>query len=263
MLLITFDPANRLVADALESDWNSKLRAVEEAQQEYERRRQGDRRIFTEEERARIVALATDFPRLWQSAETPDRERKRMVRLLLEDVTLLRDQQITLHVRFKSGVAKTLHLPLAPNAWQKRMTRAPVLEEMRTLIGEHTDRETAALLNARGLSSGTGKPFTPWIVAKLRRKFGLKSIYLRLREKGMLTGQEMAKLLGISPRYVKIWRAHGLLSAHVYNDRGEYLYDPPGPNPPRKMQGLRGKLCNRPRFIPVISDRTEEVQCET
>ena len=104
--------------------------------------------------------------------------------VIVEDVTLLRDQQITLHVRFKSGVAKTLHLPLAPNAWQKRMTRAPVLEEMRTLIGEHTDRETAALLNARGLSSGTGKPFTPWIVAKLRRKFGLKSIYLRLGRRG-------------------------------------------------------------------------------
>jgi len=257
------DPANRLVADTLESDWNNKLRAVEEAQQEYEHQRQGDRRIFTAEERARIVALATDFPRLWQSAETPHRERKRMVRLLLEDVTLLRDQQITVHVRFKGGVAKTLHLPLAPNAWQKRMTKAPVVEEMRKLIGEHTDRETATVLNERGIASGTGKPFTPWTVAKVRRKYGLKSLYSRLREKGMLTGQEMAKLLGISARCVKIWRAHGLLSAHMYNDRGECLYDHPGPNSPRKMQGLQGKLCNRRRFAPLTSDRTKEVQCET
>ena len=92
MLCITFEPANRLVADALESEWNSKLRTVEEAQREYERQRQVDRRVFTDEERAKILALATDFPRLWQNPKTPERERKRMVRLLLEDVTLLRDQ---------------------------------------------------------------------------------------------------------------------------------------------------------------------------
>ena len=256
------DPANRLVADTLESDWNNKLRAVEEAQQEYERQRQGDRRIFTEEERASIVALATDFPRLWQSPETPHRERKRMVRLLLEDVTLLRGHQITMHVRFKGGVAKTLHLPLAPNAWQKRMTKSPVVEEMRKLVVEHTDRETAATLNERGFASGTGKAFTPWTVAKIRRKYGLKSLYSRLREKGMLTGQEMAKLLDVSTSCVKIWRAHGLLSAHVYNDRGECLYDHPGPNPPRKMLGPQGRLCHRRRYAPVTSNRTNEVQCE-
>jgi hypothetical protein len=119
---IHVDPANRLVADALESEWNSKLRALEEAQREYERQRQLDGRVFTDEERTKILALATDFPRLWQNPKTPERERKRMVRLLLEDVTLLRDQEITMHVRFKGGVAQTLNLPLAPNAWQKRMT---------------------------------------------------------------------------------------------------------------------------------------------
>jgi hypothetical protein len=46
------------------------------------------------------LALATDFPRLWRDPNTPDRERKRMIRLLIEDVTLLRGKHITLHLRF-------------------------------------------------------------------------------------------------------------------------------------------------------------------
>jgi hypothetical protein len=242
------DPANRLVADALESDWNSKLRGIEEAQQEYERQRQGDRKLLPDQERARILALASDFPRLWQSPETPDRERKRMVRLLLEDVTLRRNQEITVHVRFRGGVAKTLHLSLPPNAWQMRMTKPPVVEEIQKLLSQHTDQEIAAALNERGFVSGTGTSFTPCIVGKIRRKYGLKSLYSRLREKGMLTGQEVANLLGISTRYVKVWRAHGLLSARAYNDKGECLYDDPGLDPPRKMLGLQGKLCNRRRF---------------
>jgi hypothetical protein len=111
-----------------------------------------------------------------------------MVRLLLEDVTLLRDQEITVHVRFKGGIALTLHLPLAPNAWQKRMTKSSLLEEMRKLTREHTDRETAMVLNERGLVSPAGTSFTPSIVGKIRRKYGLQTIYTSLRDKGMLTG---------------------------------------------------------------------------
>jgi hypothetical protein len=102
------DPANRLVADTLEAEWNSKLRALNEAQQEYERLRHTDSLAMDEAQRARIAALASDFPRLWQDPKTPDREKKRMVRLLLEDVTLLKHEQILVHVRFKGGVLKSL-----------------------------------------------------------------------------------------------------------------------------------------------------------
>jgi hypothetical protein len=69
------DPANRLVADTLEAEWNCKLRALDEAQQEYERLRQTDHLTMDEAQRTRIVSLASDFPRLWQDPKTPDRER--------------------------------------------------------------------------------------------------------------------------------------------------------------------------------------------
>src|SRR3974390_3390337 len=95
------DPDNRLVADSLEAEWNSKLRMLTETQQERERQRQQDRQVLSDEKRKAILARAADFPRLWRDPNTPDRERKRMTRLLVEDVTLLREENIVLRIRFK------------------------------------------------------------------------------------------------------------------------------------------------------------------
>ena len=133
------DPENRLVADPLEADWNAKLRALAETQQDYEHRREKDRRVFSEEQRQAILALATDFPRLWRDPNTPDRERKRMARLLIEDVTLLRArQQIELHLRFRGGTDQTLMLPNPLRAWELRRTCSEVVAEIDWLLNEHT-----------------------------------------------------------------------------------------------------------------------------
>src|SRR5881397_4185706 len=118
MLLRTFDPANRLVADALEADWNLKLRALADAQQEYQQRRATDRLIIDEQERQRILALATDFPAVWRDPNTPHRERKRMLALLIEDVTLIKQHEITAAVRFRGGSTTTLTPPRPLNASQ-------------------------------------------------------------------------------------------------------------------------------------------------
>ncbi len=112
------DPENRLVVSTLEADWNQKLRTLDEAQQEYEQRRQQDRRVLSEEQRAAILALAQDFPRLWRDAATEDRDRKRMIRLLVEDVTLRREEQITLHLRFRGGAVRTVTLPQPLRSWE-------------------------------------------------------------------------------------------------------------------------------------------------
>ena len=65
-----------------------------------------------EQQQKRILALASDFPRLWSDPKVPDRERKRIVRLLLEDVTLIKGQELTAHLRFRGGATRTLVLPL-------------------------------------------------------------------------------------------------------------------------------------------------------
>ncbi len=125
------DPANRLVADSLEADWNGKLRALAEAQAEYQRQRTADRVTVDPEHRARILALAVDFPAVWRDPNTPQRERKRMLALLVEDVTLLKQRQVTAHVRFRGGATTTLTLPRPLTAWELRATsrRDPPADE--------------------------------------------------------------------------------------------------------------------------------------
>ena len=93
------DPGNRLVADVLEAEWNACLRELEDAQRECERKHAEDRHQLDEGQRQRILALATDFPRLWNDPATPDRERKRMARLLIEDVTMTKGEGIALRAR--------------------------------------------------------------------------------------------------------------------------------------------------------------------
>jgi DNA invertase Pin-like site-specific DNA recombinase len=255
------DPDNRLVADTLEADWNAKLRALAEALEACEHQRAADRRVLDEEQRARIMALATDFPRLWQHPDTPQRERKRMVRLLLEDVTLIKGEQITAHVRFKGGTSRTLTLPRPQTSWELRQTDPQVLAEIDRLLDRHTDAQIAEILNQRGFRSGWGKAFQPHIVARLRRKHGFKSRYDRLREAGMLTLQEMAEQLGVCPCTVRNWRKNGLIRAHAANDKNVFLYEPPGDDLPTKSQGRR--LSERRRFPVIAPERAEEVQYES
>lgn len=254
------DPRNRLVADSLEADWNDKLRVLREQQEQYEQQRQADRAIVDENVRREILSLATDFPRLWRNPNTSDRQRKQMVRLLIEDVTLLRGDQITAHIRFKGGATRTLTLPIPPTGWQARLTRPEVIAEIDRLLDDYTDAQIADELNQHGFRSGTEQSFTPRIVGKLRLGYRLKSRYDRLRQRGMLTQAEIARQLGIHTCTVRKWARQGLLKAHAYNDKNECLYEPPGQHRPIKHRGI--KLSDPRRFPENARDRTNEVQDE-
>ena len=254
------DPGNRLVADVLEAEWNEKLRGLQHAQEELQRRRQEDHRQLGAEQRERIFALAADVPRLWNDPKTPHRERKRMVRLLIEDVTLTRGEQIMVGIRFRGGATRSLSLPLAPPVWRIRQTPSEVVAQIDALREHHTDAQIADILNERGHLSGDGKRFHGHRVSDLARAYGLKSRYDRLREAGLLTSRQIADLLGIHVQTANIWRRHGLLRAHACNDNNDFLYEHPGDDPPVKMRG--GKLSKRRRFPEVTSTARQEVQCE-
>jgi DNA invertase Pin-like site-specific DNA recombinase len=255
------DPNNRLVADALEADWNEKLRALTEAQERYEQQCEADRAVLDEQSRAQVLSLATDFPALWRDPRTPHRERKRMVRLLIEDVTLIKTDQITAHVRFKGGTTRTLRLPGPLHAGTARKTDCDVVSDIDQMLDHHTDAEIASRLNRRGRRSGTGCSFTATIVGRIRRTYGLRSRRDRLRDAGMLSLSELAQTLNVCTKTIKIWRDHGLLRAHVYNDKNECLYEPVDSNASVKSQGT--KLSERQRFSGFLPHRTNEVQHAT
>src|SRR5262249_32156966 len=108
---LAVDPDNRLVADTLEADWNDALRALQAAQDDSQKATAAAAAALTEEHKARIRALASDFPALWSDPATPARERKRMIRLLIDDVTLTKTDRIHAHVRFRAGQTTSLTLP--------------------------------------------------------------------------------------------------------------------------------------------------------
>lgn len=228
------DPDHRLVADALEADWNAKLRALAAAQEQYEQARAEQTRVIDEAERSELLALATDFPRLWRDPKTSAKDKKRMVRLLTTDVTLIQDRQITAQIRFRGGATRTLTISRPLSHADQCRTSGDVIRRIDQLLDDYTEKEIAEKLNREGLCTGTGLPFDPIRVARLRYDYKLKTRYHRLREKGMLTVQEMADHLGVIPQTVKKWRAAGLLAAYPYSSKNECLYEPPGANRPRK-----------------------------
>jgi DNA invertase Pin-like site-specific DNA recombinase len=221
------DPQNRLVARSLETNWNDKLRALAEAEDSYERERQADQQLLGESRRQQLSSLVKDFPAVWNDPATPHRERKRMLGLLIEDVTLVKDTEIHAHVRFRGGATTTLKLPLPRNAWQLLKTPNEVLAHIDALLEDHTDAETVAILNQRGLHTGAGKPFTLTSLRWVQYARGAKSHRQHLRAAGLLTVREMASKLGTSERVVRTWRRKGILQACRCSDGPEWLYYPP------------------------------------
>jgi DNA invertase Pin-like site-specific DNA recombinase len=221
------DPDNRLVADQLEADWNNKLRALHTAQEEYERQKENEQRIFRAEQREKILALATDFPRVWNDTNLPHRERKRMARLLLEDVTLQKEDRVIAQVRFRGGALTTLELPLPLPFCVLSRTRPEVVEAIDDLLGEHEYQEIVELLNARGFRSGDGLRFNVHIVGHICKQSGLKTRRQRLREKGLLTLKELARRIRVKTITLTNWRREGRIVGYRSNYRTEYLYVEP------------------------------------
>ena len=223
------DPNNRLVADTLETQWNDKLRSLTQAKEEYEKQRRLDAQRLTTEQKAKVLALASDFPKLWNDAKTPDRERKRMARLLLEDVTLRREEEVLVQVRFKGGATRELRLPLPQRAWEMTQTNPQILTAIDQLLEDHTGKEVAQMLNQRQWRSGHGLDLNQRMVHRLAKDHHLASRDERLRARGLLTPQEIAEQLGSKPNLVDYWREQGLLKGARRNEKNEYYYERPSP----------------------------------
>ena len=184
--------------------------------------------------------LVTDLPAIWDDPATPARERKRIARLLLTDVTVTRTRDtITAHIRLPAGQHHTLTMPIPPTAAQLRKTPAAAVTAIDELLDRHTHAQIAGILNDRGLTSGEGRPFHRLIIRNIRDDYGLRSREQRLRDAGMLTLTELASRLGVPAKTVKIWHHAGLITGHPFNDKGQCLYPPPGENPPARAQGRK------------------------
>ncbi len=229
------DPNNRLVADELEADWNRKLRQLREAQAEFQRLTHQDRTGLSEARRAAVLRLATDFPAVWNSPATPPREKKRLLRLLVEDVTLIRNGQIvTAHVRLRGGATRTLTVRLRKSGFLEFHADPALVAEYDRLLDEHDDEEIAEMLNRSGFRSGHGHRLSTGILKSMRNRHHLRSHHARLRDRGLLNKQELAAQLGVSPSTITNWACKGRVEAVPSKKRGLTLYKLPVSTPLRK-----------------------------
>jgi DNA invertase Pin-like site-specific DNA recombinase len=229
---MSVDPTNRLVADTLEADWNLKLRELADAQEEYDRARQADDAPLSEAHKAALHALVSDLPALWADPATPMRERKRLIRLLVTDVTLVNHgEHITVHVRLTGGVCHSLEVPRAPRAWEAHTTPAETLALIDELLDEHPHDEVVQILNQRGITGGWGKPYNVASLQALCRLRGIPDHRQRLRTDGMLSADEMAANFHVTKQTINIWRRKGQLTGRRIDGRREFLYHPDQPRP--------------------------------
>ena len=252
------DPNNRLVADTLEGEWNEKLRVLAKAREDRARAQEQDQLILDEAVRERLIAMTVDFHKLWADPNTPDRERKRLLAHIIEDVTLIKmpeEGTTKVHVRFKGGKIQTLTTTNPKSSAQQVKTQPGIVELVDKLLDNHIYSEIAELLNQQGYRPGGSARrgrhdarFTALRVAYLVHSYGLRSRYDRLRDRGMLTKREAAARLNIHETTLTRWAEHRLVTKHPYNAH-YHLYEIPGSNVPRKQCSRWNRLVDRAAAI--------------
>ena len=220
------DPDNRLVATVLEAEWNTKLRELEEARAIEAQYNRDDQHQVSSQEREETGEVPERFRQFWADPKTTVRERKRTVRLVIEDVTVLKAEQIVAHIRFKGGAMQTITVPLPPPFAQSRLTAPETLAAIDRLLDEYTDDQVAKQLNQQGYRTFDGLLFHSMHVSQLRRHHGLADRYARLRAQGMLTAEELAPSYGVTAQTIWRWYRQGRIAGTPYNDRGSCLFLP-------------------------------------
>jgi hypothetical protein len=195
---------------------------------------------------------------VWHDPRTATVERKRMVGLLIEDVTLIKAGKIAIHVRFRGGRTISLGVERPKPMALVRKTLPEVIAELDQLLENGSDREASAQLNARGYRNWKGEPFTATRVRRARLIYALKSRFDRLRERGLLTAGEIARQLGVSASQVHMLGREGVLRKTRYDCGRRCLYEPL--NGATLVNGRGGRYRSRkPLLIPAASSTRETV----
>jgi hypothetical protein len=213
------DPSQRLVASTLERRWNDTLLGLEDLKKQYADFEQQKARVATPEQKAKVLALAQDLPRLWHAPTTQARDRKRMLRLLIKDITVEKPhgaRQAILHVRWQGSACGdvTVDLP-RPRAEVIRYPE-PIIARVRDLARTLTDRQIVAELSRLGELSATGRWHTMHTVKWIRWKYRIPAPTLKRPEE--VTVQELAARLGVQPGPVYYWAKRGMIESRRINN---------------------------------------------
>ncbi|MCB1767491.1 MAG: recombinase family protein [Candidatus Competibacteraceae bacterium] len=223
------DPDHRLVARNLEQDWNARLAAVDQLEQEYAALPTQAILPLSDQERARIRALADDLPTLWQAPTTSWGKRKQVLRLLIKDVTLTRElDRIRIEIRWQTHACTTLTAPRPQPSYEQWRTPPAVIARIREWAARQTDAEMAAALNTQGWKPGHSDTFTAHKVRWIRRAYGITSgcplktdaCPTGQRGDGRYSTQAAARLLNVHVSTLNKWCRAGRLPNIQATPRG-------------------------------------------
>lgn len=207
------DPSNRLVASTLEKRWNDAMQRMIELKAEVADFERQAMRSLTPEQKQQVLQLGKDFPRLWKAPTTSACDRKRMLRLLIRDVSVVKGTEpklLHLQIRWQGGATETIDVRRQPNRAEAIRYPDTFVAKIRTMAEKYDDEEIVRRLNGEGLTSSTGKPFTVSIVRWIRFKHLIPGPSLPA---GTLTVSQVRQRYGVSPWVVHYWIERGVVSA--------------------------------------------------
>jgi len=245
------DPENRLVARGLEAEWNTCLQGLEAAQAELARREKQRPRALSAAERTAVLALGTDLARVWDAPTTSDRDRKELLRTLLEDVIVARNTETMnahLTMRWRGGLTNTLDICLSTRRLAPLRTDDDTIALVRRLAVHYPDAVIAGILNRQGRRTATGQRFNINHVGNLRRHWKIARCEPPTGPPAgdLLTIADAAAVLGIAPSTVHRWVNDGFIA-------GEHL-TPGAPWRIRMTDQLRSRFVDEPPngYVPML-----------
>jgi hypothetical protein len=206
------DPSNRLVAGTLEQRWNEALQAKASAQEELNVQRKQQGLELTEELKGQLLTLAKDLPQLWKSPSTAAQDRKRILRLLIKDITVQKERvtrKAVLHIRWQGGAVEDLGVDLPQPIADRIRYPVAMVDRVRALAMSLTDEQIVATLNQEGLLSAKGKLFNPNMIKFIRNKHHIPAPSFKLPEE--LTVNEVGRRLNVRNTAVYYWIEHKIL----------------------------------------------------
>lgn len=214
------DPENRLVAAELEVRWEEKLKTREQLKQEWVQSQKQELAPLTKADKALISQLADNMPALWHDEATTNQERKRLLRCLIQDVTLDAYSNpgfSIIHIRWHTGTTTSIEVE-RPQSGRKKATE--LIERVREMAQHHPDDQIAVILNEEGVRNAIGQEWNLGRVRSVRYKNDIPTAcpYVTNRPgprgDGLISTAEAAQRLGVTPSMICDWFRRGLLVGH-------------------------------------------------
>ncbi|HEV8648198.1 MAG TPA: recombinase family protein [Actinomycetes bacterium] len=222
------EPENRLVARSLEARWETRLAALAEAEQALEAAADA---LPPLPGRAELEKLAADLPGLWHAPATSNKGRKRLLRTLIADVTLLPEPdqaKVRIGICWHTGATDELSVARAIHPGTARRSPSQAVEMVRRLGSVTPTAELAAELNTAGLVTGNGRPFDVKAVQWIRHAYNIPAPPPYAASE--ISVAEAARRLGCSAGVIYYWIESAQLDARrgpgnrlciTWNDQAE------------------------------------------